>query len=165
VCFAVPFSANIVFDCRLDALIKLNHVIAGLYMYVFNFIHRKTFTDVRTQNKLSWETVLTAGFELDVLRGKISYRWTIWVGSLLTITGIQPPSHRKVAIPWNPLYPFIHLPLLLHRYRWPKSALSGKALILLGFRAEIIINAYPIAVHGSHFREDAVLMIVSLQFE
>ncbi|KAI9439562.1 hypothetical protein H4582DRAFT_1536120 [Lactarius indigo] len=26
-----------------------------------------------------WETVMTAGFELDVLRGKQPYRWTIWI--------------------------------------------------------------------------------------
>jgi hypothetical protein len=84
---AVSVSSNIVFDGRLDALTKLNHAIAGLYMYVFNFIRRKTCTDVRMQNNLSWETVLTAGFELDVLRGKISYRWTIWVGFLPSITG------------------------------------------------------------------------------
>ncbi len=29
---------------------------------------------------LSWETVFTAGFELNVFRGKQPYRWTIWVG-------------------------------------------------------------------------------------
>ncbi|KAI0246173.1 hypothetical protein BJV78DRAFT_831768 [Lactifluus subvellereus] len=40
------------------ALIKLDHAIAGIYI---------------------WETVFTAGFELDVLRGKQPYRWTIWV--------------------------------------------------------------------------------------
>ncbi|KAI0248167.1 hypothetical protein BJV78DRAFT_842672 [Lactifluus subvellereus] len=39
------------------ALIKLDHAIAGIYI---------------------WETVFTAGFELDVLRGKRPYRWTIW---------------------------------------------------------------------------------------
>jgi hypothetical protein len=56
-------------------------------MYVSNFMRRKMCTDIRVPNNLSWETVLTAGFELDVLRGKISYRWTIWVGSLLTVAG------------------------------------------------------------------------------
>jgi len=78
---------------------------------------------------------------------------------------ILPPSHRKAAIPWKPLCPFIYLHLLLHYYRWPKGSLSGKALIVLEFRAEIIINAHPIAVHGGHFRKDAVSMIVSLPFE
>jgi hypothetical protein len=33
-----------------------------------------------THNNVSWEMVLTAGFELDVLRGKLPYRPTIWVG-------------------------------------------------------------------------------------
>ncbi|KAI0246154.1 hypothetical protein BJV78DRAFT_192681 [Lactifluus subvellereus] len=40
------------------ALIKLDHVIVGIYI---------------------WEIVFTAGFELDVLRGKRPYRWTIWL--------------------------------------------------------------------------------------
>ncbi|KAH9962066.1 hypothetical protein BGW80DRAFT_1463601 [Lactifluus volemus] len=40
------------------AVIKLNHVLAGLYI---------------------WEIILTADFELDVLRGKRPYRWTIWL--------------------------------------------------------------------------------------
>ncbi|KAI0250082.1 hypothetical protein BJV78DRAFT_619955 [Lactifluus subvellereus] len=36
----------------------LDHAIAGIYI---------------------WETVFTAGFELDVLRGKRPYKWTIWL--------------------------------------------------------------------------------------
>jgi len=39
------------------AFIKLGHTIAGIYI---------------------WETVITVGFELDVLQGKRPYRWTIW---------------------------------------------------------------------------------------
>ncbi|KAH9062367.1 hypothetical protein EDB87DRAFT_1682029 [Lactarius vividus] len=39
------------------ALIKLEHSLAGIYI---------------------WETVFTMGFELDVLRGKRPYKWTIW---------------------------------------------------------------------------------------
>ncbi|KAH9173730.1 hypothetical protein EDB89DRAFT_685629 [Lactarius sanguifluus] len=39
-------------------LTKLLHVLGGAYI---------------------WETVMTAGFELDVLRGKQPYRWTIWI--------------------------------------------------------------------------------------
>ncbi|KAI0246162.1 hypothetical protein BJV78DRAFT_193727 [Lactifluus subvellereus] len=40
------------------ALIKLDHAIAGIYI---------------------WETVFTSVFELDILRGKRPYRWTIWL--------------------------------------------------------------------------------------
>ncbi|KAH9962060.1 hypothetical protein BGW80DRAFT_867783 [Lactifluus volemus] len=40
------------------AVIKLDHVVAGIYI---------------------WETVVTAGFELDILRGKLPYRRTIWL--------------------------------------------------------------------------------------
>jgi hypothetical protein len=75
--------ADIVLNSCLDALAKLNHAIAGLYMCVFNFIRRTARTDIRVENNLSWETVFTAGFELDVLRGKRPYRWTIWVSPLL----------------------------------------------------------------------------------
>jgi len=49
------------------ALVKLNHVMAGLYI---------------------WETVLTAGFELDVLRGKRPYKWTIWLYLGTRYTGL-----------------------------------------------------------------------------
>ncbi|KAH9962067.1 hypothetical protein BGW80DRAFT_1463602 [Lactifluus volemus] len=40
------------------AALKLNHVVAGIYI---------------------WETLCTVGFELDVLRGKRPYRRTIWL--------------------------------------------------------------------------------------
>ena len=32
----------------------------------------------RVNTSISWEIVLTAGFELDMLRGKQPYRQTIW---------------------------------------------------------------------------------------
>jgi len=35
-------------------------------------------TLVELATKLSWETVLTTGFEMDVLRRKRPYKWTIW---------------------------------------------------------------------------------------
>jgi len=41
-----------------SAFINLTHVMAGIYF---------------------WETVFTAGFELDVLRRKRPYKWTIWL--------------------------------------------------------------------------------------
>ncbi|KAH9961992.1 hypothetical protein BGW80DRAFT_1547227 [Lactifluus volemus] len=31
-----------------------------------------------TNKNFSWEIVSTAGFELDILRGKQPYKWTIW---------------------------------------------------------------------------------------
>ncbi|KAI9510095.1 hypothetical protein F5148DRAFT_1282291 [Russula earlei] len=49
------------------ALIKLNHALAGIYI---------------------WETVFTAGFELDVLRRKRPYRWTIWLYLGTRYTGL-----------------------------------------------------------------------------
>ncbi|KAI0258208.1 hypothetical protein BC834DRAFT_975362 [Gloeopeniophorella convolvens] len=49
------------------ALVKLNHVLSGIYI---------------------WETIFTAGFELDVLRGKRPYRWTIWIYLGCRYTGL-----------------------------------------------------------------------------
>src|SRR6266853_4185749 len=47
---------------------------------VFVFIGRKAETDIELQQlNLSWETVFTADFELDMLRRKRPYKWTIWV--------------------------------------------------------------------------------------
>ncbi|KAI0248146.1 hypothetical protein BJV78DRAFT_1239333 [Lactifluus subvellereus] len=54
------------------ALIKLDHVIAGIYI---------------------WETVFTVGFELDVLRGKRPYKWTIWVSH--RDYGLSPPPESN----------------------------------------------------------------------
>jgi hypothetical protein len=34
---------------------------------------------ISTNESVSWETLFTADFELDVLRGKRPYRRTIWV--------------------------------------------------------------------------------------
>jgi hypothetical protein len=58
------------------ALTRLNHVLAGIYMYVPTWMPPPMMS---TYNKFSWETVFTASFELDALRGKRPYRWTIWV--------------------------------------------------------------------------------------
>lgn len=48
-------------------LIKLDHALAGIYI---------------------WETVFTMGFELDILRGKRPYRWTIWLYLGTRYTGL-----------------------------------------------------------------------------
>jgi len=71
------------------AYAKLSHAFAGLYI---------------------WELLVTAGFELDVLRGKRPYRWTIWLylgtrytGLLvfiflfLSIDGAKVPCHPIVV--------------------------------------------------------------------
>jgi len=49
------------------ALIKLNHALAGVFI---------------------WETVFTTGFELDALRGKRRYGWTIWLYLGTRYTGL-----------------------------------------------------------------------------
>jgi hypothetical protein len=82
---AVSVSVNIIpHSHRLGvvAFIKLSHAVAGFYMFVFVFDDRKACALISSCNDPSWETVITAGFELDVLRGKRPYRWTIWVSAL-----------------------------------------------------------------------------------
>ena len=74
-CCTNPMSAQ---QAHIVALIKLGHAIGGLYMYV----RAHTRHAPMSTNNVSWETVLSMGFELDVLRGKKPYRWTIWVSSL-----------------------------------------------------------------------------------
>jgi len=99
------------FIVTLVAYIKLGHAISGVYMCVFCSIGRKTCVLTSSCDDPSWETVTTAGFELDVLRGKRPYRWTIWVSSS---HHSRPRGHlNEVAIPRNPLYRLISLRLLL----------------------------------------------------
>jgi len=50
-----------------SALVKINHVVAGLYI---------------------WETMLTIDFEMDVLRRKRPYKWTIWLYLGTRYTGL-----------------------------------------------------------------------------
>jgi hypothetical protein len=61
--------------------VKLSNTIAGVYMFVYAFNHREACALISRYNDASWEVVITAGFELDVLRGKRPYRWTIWVSA------------------------------------------------------------------------------------
>jgi hypothetical protein len=52
------------------------------YLHVcFIFNDKKACALISRLNDASWEVVITAGFELDVLRGKRPYRWTIWVSA------------------------------------------------------------------------------------
>ena len=78
---AVSLSADIAPDSYLVAFLRLNHVITGIYMCVHlrGKAHRLL---ILGYNNFSWETVITIGFELDMLRRKRPYKWTIWVSSL-----------------------------------------------------------------------------------
>ena len=55
---------------------------------VFVLIDKQSRADIG--RNVSWETVFTADFELDVLRGKRPYRWTIWV----SLSSHMVPNHR-----------------------------------------------------------------------
>jgi hypothetical protein len=77
----VPLSADMTLDSHLVAFVKLNHVIAGIYMCV-HLRGKEHRLLILGYNNVSWETVITTGFELDMLRRKRPYKWTIWVSSL-----------------------------------------------------------------------------------
>jgi hypothetical protein len=128
------------------AFIKLGHSIAGVYMFVFVFNDRKACALISSCNDLSWETVITAGFELDVFRGKRPYRWTIWV-SALYFAKPRCPQHKPVALPWNPLHRIACFGLLLHAYRRRKRSLSRKACMAL---VSITITEAALNIHFSH---------------
>ena len=55
----------------------------------------------------------------------------------------------KVAISWNALHRFTWLYLLACWPRRPKGSLSGKSLVVLGFKAEKVINVHLLIVYDS----------------
>ena len=125
---------------------------------------------ISAYNNLSWETVFTAGFELDVIRRKRPYKWSIWVCSRVTLCIIWDLTtiSTKTAIPWNPLHRVTCLRLLISLYRRPRRFLSGKTLATPGFMAdsEIIIDIHllVIVVHKSLLCKGAVTITHSLPF-
>ena len=113
--------------------------------------------------KLSWEIMLTAGFELDVLRRKRPYRWTIWVR--LDIVQDLTTISTEVVIRWNPLHRITCLWQHVHLSRRPRCALSRKASAALRFRAEIVINVhlFTLVVHKNGLCKGAAKITHSLQ--
>jgi hypothetical protein len=71
---------------------------------------------VPTDNNFSWETVFTAGFELDVLKRKRPYMWTIWVSPL----GLSDMVTAEIsaAISRNTLHCFTWVHPVSHRNGW-----------------------------------------------
>jgi len=57
---------------------KLWHAVAGLYLYGLTL--SCVFYAIQLY-KCSWEFVTTLDYEWRVIRGRIPYRWTIWVRS------------------------------------------------------------------------------------
>lgn len=84
---------------------------------------------IRTYDNSSWEILISFGFELDILRGKRPYRWTIWVSSL-QLSHITTTS-MNVAISWNPLHGLAYFHRLFYRHRWFQGSLSSKACAVL----------------------------------
>ena len=72
-------STNISLDSHLRCF-RQDQSCRGRSLHVSSSLHpgKWVLTSVELATKLSWETVSTAGFELDVLRRKRPYKWTIW---------------------------------------------------------------------------------------
>ncbi|KAH9962056.1 hypothetical protein BGW80DRAFT_867955 [Lactifluus volemus] len=63
----VDWNSPLVLQKDYLALIKINHAVAGIYI---------------------WEVVTTFRFELDILRGKRPFKWTIWLYLLMRYTAL-----------------------------------------------------------------------------
>ena len=108
---AVSLSVDITPDSYLVAFLRLNHVITGIYMCVHLSGNEHRLL-ILGYNNVSWETVITTGFELDMLRRKRPYKWTIWVSSLQLVKFTT--VSMRIAIPWDPLHGLACLYLLTH---------------------------------------------------
>jgi len=108
--------------------------------------------------------------------GHVTKKTTVQVDDLgelippyLTSRPLQPESAMmNVAIPRNAL-PCFFCFLLLHHHQSglckPKASLWGKTLVVLGFRAEMIVNGHVIAIKHSDYCKGIVATILSLLIE
>jgi len=123
----VSLSADIVLNSCLDALAKLNHAIAGLYI---------------------WETVFTAGFELDVLRRKRPYRWTIWLYLGTRYTGLLALIFFFIAVdgPRVPCQPFMVTTLTLGYASWAFASLIILLRVIAIWNRKIFVSTLAVGV-------------------
>jgi hypothetical protein len=65
-----------------EALQTFWYITNGIYVYVYFAVSTSRLplscSSIRTS---SWEYITTLDFELDIILGRRSYRWTIWVCS------------------------------------------------------------------------------------
>ena len=159
---------NIAIDSLLVAFIKLGHAIGGLYMCVRLY----------WQESANWYRITTIESQLgncvhSWLRvGHVTKKTIVQVDNLgelispyLTSRPLQSWCMMNVAIPWNALPCFIcfhhHL---LHQFK-PEASLWGKTLVVLEFRAEMIVNDHLIAINHSDSCKGIVATILSLPIE
>ncbi|KAI0246156.1 hypothetical protein BJV78DRAFT_192697 [Lactifluus subvellereus] len=109
------------------AMIKLDHAIAGIYI---------------------WETVFTAGFELDVLRGKRPYRWTIWLylgtrycGLLLFILVLVGEDGGKVSC-----QPFVNANAIMISASWTFASLIIVLRVIAIWNRQRIVSFLSVSV-------------------
>jgi len=77
---------------------------------------------------------------------------------------LQSWCMMNVAIPWDALPCFICFHHLLHEFK-PEASLWGKTLVVLGLRAEMIVNDHVIAISHGDSCKGIVATILSLPIE
>ena len=97
-CVLLSLSTNIAFDSHLRCLGQTLSCCSRSLHVRSSFISRKASWYQLNSKTLSWETMLTTNFELDVLRRKRPYKWTIWVGSLHHIEPHHHPNRSSYTL-------------------------------------------------------------------
>ena len=79
-CFSASLDEKLTGPTISAALKKFLCVIDGFFMRVCPLLQciESCLTRLRTS---SWEFISTLGYELDIIRGHLRFRWSIWVGS------------------------------------------------------------------------------------
>ncbi len=136
---------------------------------VFVFIGRKAYTDIDCNNWISAGKLclqLTSSWTCYEENDRTSGQFGWAHSTLLDLTTTS--AMMNVAIPWNALPCFFCFLLLLHHQSGlckPEASLWGKTLVVLGFRAEIIVNDHVIAITHSDSCKGIVATIFSLPIE
>ncbi|KAN0107390.1 hypothetical protein V8E52_010221 [Russula decolorans] len=109
------------------SLIKLNHALAGIFI---------------------WETVITLGFELDVLRGKRPYRWTLWLylGTRYTLLCSFFVFFIDSDGPKVPCHPFMVLNFALPYASWAFASLIVVLRVIAIWNRNIIVSLISVGV-------------------
>lgn len=109
------------------SVIKLNHALAGIFI---------------------WETVITLGFELDVLRGKRPYRWTLWLylGTRYTLLCTFIVIFINTDGPKVPCHPFMVLNFALPYASWAFASLILVLRVIAIWNRNIVVSLISVGV-------------------
>ncbi|KAI0273939.1 hypothetical protein BGY98DRAFT_105652 [Russula aff. rugulosa BPL654] len=109
------------------SLIKLNHALAGIFI---------------------WETVITFGFELDILRGKRPYRWTLWLylGTRYTLLCTFIVFFIDSDGPKVPCHAFLVLNFALPYASWAFASLIIVLRVIAIWNRNIVVSLISVGI-------------------